>query len=300
MKKLGSWFVPYLMGLLIMFEGVALVVLAREVELVDVVVMDQTMTMVLGVVLLVLGLLLFIPLFPQMQRINELLMKRMQVVAAVAVLVISLMFLLLAAPAVVEGVGSIGKNWVVLAAAQLFLLGILAFVFLYYEPLANRRMAWLEWLGMFAACLVITEGIVIFGLRGELNVHGEMQAGPVFMIVIGVVLVALGMFEMVIFNRRREGESEKVLKIMDWAGVGVSIAIGALGLFALMITTSMTLDGAIYSYYWLLIAGMSLALLAPLLNYTQTVVAGREGWNMDIGLITTIILLMAIPFAAAF
>ncbi|KAF5047978.1 hypothetical protein DSECCO2_454870 [anaerobic digester metagenome] len=300
MKKLGSWFVPYLMGLLIMFEGVALVVLAREIELVDVLVMDQMMTLVLGAVLIVLGLLLFIPLFPQLQKLSESLMKRMQVVAAVAVLVISLVFLLIAAPAEVEGFGSYAKNWVVLAAAQLFLLGILAFVFLYYEPLANRRLAWLEWLGMFAACLVITEGIIIFGLRGELNVHGELVAGPVLMIIIGVVLVALGIMEMVIFNRRREGESEKTLEMIDWAGVGVSIAIGALGLFGLVITTSMTLDGTIYSYYWLLIAGMTLAILAPLLNYTQTVVAGREGWNMDIGLITTIVLLMAIPFAAAF
>ncbi len=300
MKKLGSWFVPYLMGLLIMFEGVALVVLAREIELVDVLVMDQMMIMILGAVLIVLGLLLFIPIFPQLQRLSEVLMKRMQVVAAVAVLVIALIFLLIAAPAVVEDIGTYGKNWVVLAAAQLFLLGILAFVFLYYQPLANRRLAWLEWLGMFAACLVITEGIIIFGLRGELNVHGELEAGQIFMIVIGVVLVALGIFEMVIFNRRREGESEKALEMMDWVGLVVSIAIGAVGLFCLTITTSMTLDGSVYSYYWLLIAGMALAVLAPLLNYTQTVVAGREGWHMDIGLITTIILLMAIPFAAAF
>ena len=300
MKKLGSWFVPYLMGLLIMFEGVALVVLAREIELVDVLVMDQMMTLVLGVVLIVLGLLLFVPLFPQLQRLNEALMKRMQVICAVAVLVISLIFLLIAAPAEVEGFGSYEKNWVVLAAAQLFLLGILAFVFLYYQPLANRRLAWLEWLGMFAACLVITEGIVIFGLRGELNVHGQLEAGPVFMVIIGVVLVALGIIEMVIFNRRREGESEKALEMMDWAAVGVSIVIGALGLFALVITTSMTLDGEIYSYYWMLIAGMTLAILAPLLNYTQIVVAGREGWNMDLGLITTILLLLAIPFALAF
>ena len=300
MRKLGSWFVPYLMGLLIMFEGVALAVLAREIELLDVLVMDQMMTLVLGVVLIVLGLMLFVPLFPQLQRLSEELMKRMQVGAAVAVLVISLIFLLVAAPAEIEGFGSYGKNWVVLAAAQLFLLGTLAFVFLYYEPLTNRRMAWLEWLGMFAACLVITEGIIIFGLRGELNVHGEMEAGPIFMIVIGVVLVALGIFEMVIFNRRREGESEKALEMMDWAGLVASIAIGAVGLFVLTITTSMTLDGRIYRYYWLLIAGMVLAVLAPLLNYTQTVVAGREGWHMDIGLIATIVLLMAIPFAAAF
>ncbi len=300
MKKLGSWFVPYLMGLLIVFEGVALVVLAREIELVDVLVMDQMMTMILGAVLIVLGLLLFIPVFPQLQKLSERLMKRMQVAAAVAVLVISLIFLLIAAPAEVEGYGSIGKNWVVLAAAQLFLLAILAFVFMYYEPLANRRLAWLEWLGMFAACLVITEGIVIFGLRGELNVHGQLTSGPELMIVIGVVLVALGIMEMVIFNRRREGESEKALEMMDWVGLGVSIAIGAIGLFGLMITTSMTLDGTIYSYYWLLIAAMALALLAPLLNYTQTVVAGREGWNMDLGLITTILLLLAIPFAVAF
>jgi len=300
LKKLGSWFVPYLMGLLIMFEGVALVVLAREIELVDVLVMDQMMTMVLGVVLIVLGLLLFVPLFPQLQRLNEALMKRMQVICAVAVLVISLIFLLIAAPAEVEGFGSYEKNWVVLAAAQLFLLGILAFVFLYYQPLANRRLAWLEWLGMFAACLVITEGIVIFGLRGELNVHGQLEAGPVFMVIIGVVLVALGIIEMVIFNRRREGESEKALEMMDWAAIGVSIVIGALGLFGLVITTSITLDGEIYGYYWMLIAGMALAILAPLLNYTQTVVAGREGWNMDLGLITTILLLLAIPFALAF
>ncbi|MHC1679912.1 MAG: hypothetical protein AB9860_01500 [Methanomassiliicoccales archaeon] len=300
MKKLGSWFVPYLMGLLIMFEGVALVVLAREIELVDVLVMDQMMTLILGAALIVLGLLLFIPIFPQLQRLSEVLMKRMQVVAAMAVLVIALIFLLMAAPAVVEDMGTYGKNWVVLAAAQLFLLGILAFVFLYYQPLANRRLAWLEWLGMFAACLVITEGIIIFGLRGDLNVHGEMEAGPVLMVIIGVVLVALGIFEMVIFNRRREGQSEKALEMMDWTALGVSIAIGALGLFGLTITTSVTLDGSVYNYYWMLIAGMILAVLAPLLNYTQTVVAGREGWHMDIGLITTIILLMAIPFAAAF
>lgn len=300
MKKLGSWFVPYLMGLLIMFEGVALTVLAREIELVDVLVMDQMMTMVLGLVLIVLGLLLFMPIFPQLQRLSELIMKRMQLVAAVAVLLISLAFLLMAAPAEVEGFGSYGKNVVVLAAAQLFLLGILAFVFMYYEPLADRRLAWLEWVGMFAACLVITEGIVIFGLRGELNVHGEMTAGPALMIVIGVALVALGIIEMVIFNRRREGESEKALEMMDWAAIVVSVAIGAFGLFTLVITTSMTLDGEVYSYYWLLIAGMSLAILAPLLSYTQTVVAGREGWNMDLGLITTIVLLMAIPFAVAF
>ncbi len=300
MKKLGSWFVPYLMGLLIMFEGVALTVLAREIELVDVLVMDQMMTMVLGLVLIVLGLLLFVPIFPQLQRLSELIMKRMQLVAAVAVLLISLAFLLMAAPAEVEGFGSYNKNVVVLAAAQLFLLGILAFVFMYYEPLADRRLAWLEWVGMFAACLVITEGIVIFGLRGELNVHGEMTAGPVLMIVIGVALVALGIIEMVIFNRRREGESEKALEMMDWAAIVVSVAIGAFGLFTLVITTSMTLDGEVYSYYWRLIAGMSLAILAPLLSYTQTVVAGREGWNMDLGLITTIVLLMAIPFAVAF
>jgi hypothetical protein len=300
LKKLGSWFVPYLMGLLIMFEGVALVVLAREIELVDVLVMDQMMTLILGAALIVLGLLLFIPLFPQLQKLSEVLMKRMQLVAAMAVLVIALIFLFMAAPAEIEGFGSIGKNWVVLAAAQLFLLGIMAYVFLYYEPLANRRMAWLEWLGMFAACLVITEGAIIFGLRGELNVHGELEAGPIFMIVIGVVLVALGIFEIVIFNRRREGQSEKALEMMDWAGLIVSISIGALGLFGLMITTSLTLDGSVYNYYWLLIAGLLLALLAPLLSYTQTVVAGREGWHMDIGLIITIILLIAIPFAAAF
>jgi hypothetical protein len=88
--------------------------------------------------------------------------------------------------------------------------------------------------------------------------------------------------------------------MMDWAGIIVSLAIGANGLFGLTITTSMTMDGRIYSYYWLLIASMTLAILAPLLNYTQTVVAGREGWNMDIGLISTIILLMAVPFALAF
>jgi hypothetical protein len=299
LKKLGSWFVPYLMGLLIMFEGVALVVLAREIELVDVLVMDQMMTMVLGAVLIVLGLLLFVPLFPQLQRLNEPLMKRMQVFCAMAVLVISLIFLLIAAPAKVEGFGTYEKNLVVLAAAQLFLLGILAFVFLYYEPLADRRLAWLEWLGMFAASLVITEGMIIFGLRGELNVHGQMEAQPSFMMVTGVVLVALGIIEMVIFNRRREGESERVLEMMDWVAMGVSIVIGAIGLYTLVITTSMTLDGVIYNYYWLLIAGMSLALLAPLLNYTQTVVAGREGWNMDLGLITTILLLLAIPFAVA-
>jgi hypothetical protein len=257
------------------------------------------MTMVLGAVLIVLGLLLFVPLFPQLQRLNEPLMKRMQVFCAMAVLVISLIFLLIAAPAKVEGFGTYEKNLVVLAAAQLFLLGILAFVFLYYEPLADRRLAWLEWLGMFAASLVITEGMIIFGLRGELNVHGQMEAQPSFMMVTGVVLVALGIIEMVIFNRRREGESERVLEMMDWVAMGVSIVIGAIGLYTLVITTSMTLDGVIYNYYWLLIAGMSLALLAPLLNYTQTVVAGREGWNMDLGLITTILLLLAIPFAVA-
>jgi len=280
-----------------MFEGVALVVLAREIELVDALVMDQMMTMALGAVLLVLGLLLFIPLFPQLRRISERLMKRLQVMAAIAVLAISLVFLVMASPATIEDFGGIGKRWVALAAGQLFLLGVLAFVYLYYEPLANRRLAWLEWLGMFSACLVMTEGVVIFGMRGDLNVHGELKAEPTFMIMIGVVLAVLGLLEVVVFNRRREGQSERTLEILDWVVMAVSVTIGALGLFALYITTSMTLDGINYGYQWLLTAGMILALLAPLLNYTQTVVAGREGWNMDIGLIVTIILLVAIPFA---
>lgn len=299
MKKLGSWFVPYLMGVLIVFEGVALVVLAREIELLDMLVMDRTTTLALGASLMVLGLMLFIPVFPQLQRLSERLMKRMQVVAAVLVLFVALALLLIAAPAKVEGLGSIGKGWVVLAAAQLFLLGILAFVFLYYEPLADRRLAWLEWLGMFASCLVITEGAVIFGMRGELNVHGEFQTGPVFMILVGVALAALGIVEVVLFNRRREGESERALEIIDWAGLAVSSVIGIIGLLALVITTSITLDGTVYGYHWMLAASLSLALLGPLLTYCQTVVAGREGWNMDLGLIATIVLLMAIPFAAA-
>jgi len=50
----------------------------------------------------------------------------------------------------------------------------------------------------------------------------------------------------------------------------------------------------------MLMVSVSLALLGPILDYTQTVVAGKEGWNMDLGLISTLILLLAIPFAAAF
>jgi hypothetical protein len=300
LKKLGSWFVPYLMGLFIAFEGVALVVLARRVELVDVLVLDQMLVLVLGIVLFILGMLLFIPLFPQLQSLSEWMMKKMQITAAVGVLVIALIFLLLASPALVEGMDPIGKQWVVLAAAQLFLLGIMAFVFLYYEPLANPRMAWLEWLGMFSSCLVITVGVVIFGLRGDLNIHGELRTGPELMILVGVVLVALGLMEMVIFNRRREGQSEETLKMMDWAGMAISIVVGIIGLIGVVLATSMTLDGQTLGIYWLLTAGLLLALLGAFLDYTQMVVGGREGWTMDMGLLTTLILLAAIPFAAAF
>ena len=299
MKKLGSWFVPYLMGLLIAIEGAALMVLSRRVEFVDVLVLDQMLVMVLGVVFFVLGMLLFVPLFPQWQgKVSENILKKVQLSAAVAVLIISLIFLLIAAPAIVGDVGEIGKQWVVLVASEMFLLGILAFVFLYYEPLANRRMAWLEWLGMFAACLVITEGAVIFGLRGNLNIHGEMHVGSEFMILIGIILIALGIFEMMIFNRRREGESEKTIKIVDWAGLAVSLAIGVIGLIALVMATSITLDGHTLGIMWLVVGGLQLALLGALLNYTQALVGGREGWNMDLGLITTIVLLIMIPIAA--
>jgi hypothetical protein len=301
LKKLGSWFVPYLMGLLIAIEGAALMVLSRRVEFVDVLALDQLMVMVLGAVFFILGMMLFVPVFPQWQgKVSEWALKKVQVGAAVVVLAISLIFLLIASPVLVEGYEEIGKQWVVLVEAQMFFLGILAFVYLYYEPLANRRLAWLEWLGMFASCLVITEGVVIFGLRGELNIHGVLRVGQEFMILIGVVLVALGLFEMVIFNRRREGRSEKALKMLDWAGMGMSLAIGAIGLIALIVATSMTLDGRTFGILWLLAAGLQLALLGSLLNYTQTLVGGHEGWSMDLGLITTIILLVAIPFAAAF
>jgi hypothetical protein len=255
--------------------------------------------MVVGLMLLIMGLILFVPVFPQLQK-REWLLKRMQIFAAVVVLAISLIFLLLAAPANIEGMGQLGKEWVVLITAQWFLLGIMAFVCLYYEPLADRRLAWLEWLGMFASCLVITEGVVIFGLRGELNIHGELRTGPEFMILFGVILVALGIVEMVIFNRRREGQSEKTLGMLDWAGMLVSIIIGVIGLITLVVATSMTLDGRTFGILWLLLAGFQLALLGSLLNYTQTVVGQREGLIMDLGLITTIALLIAIPFAAAF
>ena len=287
---------PYLMGLLVAFEGVALIVLARRVELVDVMVMDRTIVMVLGLALFILGMVLFVPLFPQLQRAGERLMWRLQVGAAVTIIAISLLFLAMAAPIIIEDVGSIGKRYAVLATAQLFFLGITALVFLFYEAAQDRRKAWLEWVGILASCLVMTEGVVIFGLRGDLNIHGQLEAGPAFMTVIGIVLVALGVIEVVVFNRRREG-TDRAIELLDWSGVAVSVVIGALGLFALTLVTSMTLDGVIYDYYWLLAAGLVPGLLGPLLDYTQTMVSDREGPTMDVGLVTTIGLLIAIPIA---
>ncbi len=287
---------PYLMGLLVAFEGVALIVLARRVELVDVMVMDRTIVMVLGLALFILGMVLFVPLFPQLQRAGERLMWRLQVGAAVTIIAISLLFLAMAAPIIIEDVGSIGKRYAVLATAQLFFLGITALVFLFYEAAQDRRKAWLEWVGILASCLVMTEGVVIFGLRGDLNIHGQLEAGPAFMTVIGIALVALGVIEVVVFNRRREG-TDRAIELLDWSGVAVSVVIGALGLFALTLVTSMTLDGVIYDYYWLLAAGLVPGLLGPLLDYTQTMVSDREGPTMDVGLVTTIGLLIAIPIA---
>lgn len=287
---------PYLMGLLVAFEGVALIVLARRVEIVDVMVMDRTIVMVLGLALFILGMVLFVPLFPQLQRAGERLMWRLQVGAAVTIIAISLLFLAMAAPIIIEDVGSIGKRYAVLATAQLFFLGITALVFLFYEAAQDRRKAWLEWVGILASCLVMTEGVVIFGLRGDLNIHGQLEAGPAFMTVIGIALVALGVIEVVVFNRRREG-TERAIELLDWSGVAVSVVIGALGLFALTLVTSMTLDGVIYDYYWLLAAGLVPGLLGPLLDYTQTMVSDREGPTMDVGLVTTIGLLIAIPIA---
>ncbi len=300
MKKLGSWFVPYLMGLLIAFEGVIVMVMARRVEFRDAFVLDQMVVLVLGVILFVLGMLLFIPIFPQLQKMSEWLAKRMQIVAALGAMLYALVFLLVAAPVEMEGLGGMGKGWVVLAAGQLIFLATMAFVFMYYEPLSNRRLAWLEWLGTFASALVITLGAIIFGMRGDLNIHGVLRGGPEIMVMVGVVLIALGILEIVIFNRRREGESEKLLGILDWAGIGVSVIIGVIGLVMLILTTSISLDGRTYGVYWMLMVSVSLALLGPILDYTQTVVAGKEGWNMDLGLISTLILLLAIPFAAAF
>ncbi len=300
MKKLGSWFVPYLMGLLIAFEGVIVMVMARRVEFRDAFVLDQMVVLVLGVILFVLGMLLFIPIFPQLQKMSEWLAKRMQIVAALGAMLYALVFLLVAAPVEMEGLGGMGKGWVVLAAGQLIFLATMAFVFMYYEPLSNRRLAWLEWLGTFASALVITLGAIIFGMRGDLNIHGVLRGGPEIMVMVGVVLIALGILEIVIFNRRREGESEKLLGILDWAGIGVSVVIGIIGLVMLILTTSISLDGRTYGVYWMLMVSVSLALLGPILDYTQTVVAGKEGWNMDLGLISTLILLLAIPFAAAF
>jgi hypothetical protein len=194
----------------------------------------------------------------------------------------------------------IGKEWVVLISAQLFLLGAMSFVFMNYEPLVDRRLARLEWLGSFASCLVITAGAVIFGLRGDLNIHGQLRVGPEIMIVFSVILAALGIVELFIFNRRQEGQSDKLMGILDWAGMGVSIVIGAIGLIILVVATSMTLDGRIYGILWLLLTGLLLVLLGSLLNYAQTVVGQREGLVMDLGLVTTISLLIAVPFAIAF
>jgi hypothetical protein len=288
------------MGLLIAFEGVIVMVMARRVEFRDAFVLDQMVVLVLGVILFVLGMLLFIPIFPQLQKMSEWLAKRMQIVAALGAMLYALVFLLVAAPVEMEGLGGMGKGWVVLAAGQLIFLATMAFVFMYYEPLSNRRLAWLEWLGTFASALVITLGAIIFGMRGDLNIHGVLRGGPEIMVMVGVVLIALGILEIVIFNRRREGESEKLLGILDWAGIGVSVIIGVIGLVMLILTTSISLDGRTYGVYWMLMVSVSLALLGPILDYTQTVVAGKEGWNMDLGLISTLILLLAIPFAAAF
>ncbi|MCX6651273.1 MAG: hypothetical protein NT131_06430 [Methanomassiliicoccales archaeon] len=299
MKKIGSWFVPYLMGLLIAVEGAVIIDMAGRVELVDVLTLDKMAAMLVGVVLLLLGLLMFVPIIPSFKKkMGEGTVKRLQIAAAVIILLASLMLILIAVPANVEGIGYLGKHWVVLAGAQLFLLGLLAFVFSYYVPLEDPHMGWMEWLGMFASCLVIIEGIVIFGLRATLNIHAKLRTGPEFMTIAGVILVALGLIEMVIFNRRQEGRSERALNMLNWAGIVLSVVIGALGIITIALSTSMTLGGVTFGIQWLLLAGVQLAILGALLDYTQTLVGGNEGRAPDVGLMTTILMLIAIPIAA--
>jgi len=299
MKKLGSWFVPYLMGLFLALEGAAIIAMAGRVELIDVLTLDKMSIMMIGAVLLVLGLLMFIPIIPSLRKkVGEGGFKKVQIGAAILVMLASLMLILIASPTYIEGIGFVNKHWVVLAASQLFLLGLMAFVFSYYVPLEDPHLAWMEWLGMFASCMVIIEGIVIFGLRAQLNIHGVFRTGPEFMTIVGVALVALGLMEMVIFNRRQEGRSEMALNVLNWAGIILSVVIGAVGIAAIAMATSMTLGGVTFGIVWLLIAGFQLAILGALLDYTQTLVGGNEGRAPDVGLITTILMLVALPIAA--
>lgn len=299
MMKERRCMMPSLMGLIILIEGISLAVFARGVEYIDVITLDKTMISILGVAVVIIGLLLLLPVLPFWKEdTRDNLLKKLQIGSAAAALLLSIVFLLISSEANVEDIGGIRKLIIAIAPIQLFFLSTLALVFLNYEPLESRNLSRIEWLGHFSSCVVMVLGAAIFGLRGELNIHGEMQVGPEAMAVFGVILIALGLVEFVIFSRRREGVSESIIKIADWASIPVSIMIGVLGMALLVLTTSITLDGDTYGFAWMLAWGLLLSLMGAALNYANGVVAQREGWHMDIILVTTIAMLVMTPIAA--
>lgn len=287
------------MGIIILIEGIAIAAFARGVEFIDVITLDKMLVMVLGVALVVLGLLLTLPVLPFWKEdTRDGFLKKLQIGAGAAALLLSLVFLFISSEANVDGVGEVRKLMIAIIPIQLFFLSILALVFINYEPLEVRSLSRIEWLGHFSSCVVMVLGAALFGLRGELNVHGEIQVSAVVMGATGIIIMVLGLVEVIIFSRRREGVSESIIKITDWASIPVSILIGVIGLIILVITTSITLDGTTYGYAWMLSWGLLLALLGAVLNYANGLVAQREGWHMDIILITTIALLVMMPLAA--
>jgi hypothetical protein len=299
LKKARRCIVPSLMGIIILIEGIAMAAFARGVEFIDVITLDKMLVLVLGVALAVLGLLLVLPVLPFWKDdARDGILKKVQIGAAAAALLLSLAFLFIVSEANVDGVGEVSKMTMAIIPIQMFFLSILALVFINYEPLESRGLSRIEWLGHFSACAVMVLGAAVFGLRGELNVHGELQISAVVMGVTGIVIMVLGLVEVIIFSRRREGVSESIIMITDWASIPVSIMISVIGLMVLVVTTSITLDGTTYGYIWMLLLGLLLALLGAVLNYANGLVAQREGWHMDIILVTTIAILVMTPLAA--
>jgi len=287
------------MGIIILIEGIVMAAFARGVEFIDVITLDKMLVLVLGVALAVLGLLLILPILPFWKEdTRNGFLKKIQIGAAAAALLLSIVFLFIASEANVDGVGEVKKLTIAIIPIQMFFLSILALVFINYEPLEVRGLSRIEWLGHFSACVVMVLGAGVFGLRGELNIHGELQVSAVVMGVSGIVIMVLGLVEIIVFSRRREGVAESIIKITDWMSIPVSILIGVIGLMALVLTTSITLDGTTYGYFWMLSWGLLLALMGAVLNYANGLVAQREGWHMDIILVTTIAILVMMPLAA--
>jgi hypothetical protein len=303
-----------LAGLAIAIEGLVIIAYAAPIDIEGIgSIMEQTVILG-GVQLFILGFLLVIAWLLKDQDLtirNRKILGRkwihlIAILLGAVVAVEGIVLVLYAGPTVIEGIGGVLEQTVVLAGAQLFGLGVLASVTwaLREEPLLRVKIG--KIIAILLGICIAAEGLIIVGLASPSVVEGIGGMLERTMLYAGIQLLVLGL--LVVFAWVLKDRGLLVRKVIAWNSVMdllifvLGIVVAVEGLFV-MDHAARTVVGSIGGMLGgtIMLGGVQLFAL----GFLQILMLGfpnimNQGIQTRVNLLGMLFLILMIPAAFAF